>query len=92
MSNAKPIFHQEDLHKRQNGREINTEEKKYSLGIINFFMLEYADNGVLREFLREVRKMEYPETLVVGVRLNKILHLGHNLNADEIYNFCILSI
>ena len=44
-------------------------------------------------FLREVEKVEHPETLVLCVCvclcmcLNKILYLRYNLNPDEIYNF-----
>jgi hypothetical protein len=36
-------------------------------GIIHLFALAYKDNGGRREFLREVGKIEYPETLVVCV-------------------------
>lgn len=68
---------------------MNIDERTEILGIIYLFILEYVDSsifeGVFRGKWERVNILR--SWLCVCVCVYKSLHLGYNLNPDEIYNF-----
>lgn len=65
---------------------MNIDERTQSLGVIYLLMLKDTDSDIF-EGISEGSAEGWISWDLVCVCLNKSLHLGYNLNPDEVYNF-----